>query len=817
MPDTTAITLSEYVSIVADNGKRAVDLNKAVQAVNLGQITPADLEKIVYQTSGRFIEPVRSINGQKILAFNYSDTPTYHATNVINSNVGTNARGVVSSPISTTINQGGKSVLTSLRGVGNKVLTGASKLALPLTLAAIGCTLGKTIDETLYNANPDFWESIGAGTINPQTWSSIAGGDGTLGGSFINAIFGIDPQTEESQAYIDADAMSYLAYCLNNAGFFSHGESYVTDDDVAGITLNKPIYVNKISFTEVEKSGAYWSVLSDVAFLSQTKYGKFYCSGLRSESAATALIGTEFYYTLLSDGTFVVSTNTSVSNFATYWYTISDNTYTGTSTASFSNTTYNNITSKTGYFRNVQEIPILPQSAINSVDVTGWVMINGTIIQEGGLTGVGDQSGAVIPDFTSLTEDQYLPYLQQLYPDMFQDAIEYPVIQPDGTEERKMYVPITLPQASGPTDSQPITGNQTQANPEIDPSTAPDWLIQLLTSMLQQPINEPITDNPEPPENPNETGEGSSPQVVAPSGSASSLWKIYHPTQGQVDSFGAWLWSSNFIDQILKIFNNPMEAIIGLHKIYATPIDGGTTTIKVGYLDSGISSSYISQQYVTVSCGTVFLDEQFASVLDYDPFTDVKLYLPFIGIVPLNVNDVMRASITIEYGVDVITGACLAQVKISRDANDSILYQYSGNCSVQYPISSGSYMGIVSSIISVAGSVAATVASGGSAAPLALGAVGGIMGAHTSIQNSGSFSGNAGAMGCKIPYLILTRPQSKVALNADSLQGYSTNSYTTIGACSGYIKADSVHVVNVNATEEEMTEINNLILSGIII
>ena len=91
------------------------------------------------------------------------------------------------------------------------------------------------------------------------------------------------------------------------------------------------------------------------------------------------------------------------------------------------------------------------------------------------------------------------------------------------------------------------------------------------------------------------------------------------------------------------------------------------------------------------------------------------------------------------------------------------------------------------------------------------------MNAHTNVQHSGGFSGNAGAMGGKIPYLIITRPQTKVAYNAETMQGYSTNSYTTIGECSGYIRADSVHVINVNATDEEMTEINNLILSGIII
>jgi hypothetical protein len=450
-----------------------------------------------------------------------------------------------------------------------------------------------------------------------------------------------------------------------------------------------------------------------------------------------------------------------------------------------------------------------------TTDFVRCVFLGDVVI--GGLDGVGTQPDATTPNFSGLSESDYLPYLQQTYPDMFSNAISYPVVQPDGTVKDYTYVPITLPSSENQTNTQPVSGDQTQAQPAINPNTSSQTLIDLLTKMLQQPMEQPISDTPNPPENPTDTGDGSSPAPVAPVGSASALWKIYHPTQSEIDSFGSWLWSSNFIDQILKIFNNPMEAVIGLHKVYATPIDAGTANIKVGYLDSGVSSAYIEQQYVDISCGSVNLYEQFGNVLDYSPFTDVQLYLPFVGIVPLNIADVMRSTISINYGVDVITGACLAQVEVSRDGNSSVLYQYSGNCAVQYPISSGSYMGIVTSIISVAGGVAATAASGGAAAPLALGAASGLLGAHTSVQHSGGFSGNAGAMGGKIPYLIITRPQSKIANGDESMNGFPANEYITVGECSGYIKANSAHIINVNATDTELTEINDLLLSGIII
>jgi len=802
------LTLSETQQAIANLwGTDWASMASRMSEYGLTSAEMADTN-FLREWSGGAVEPIYAKNGETILGYNFRASQSTVGTG-LNSNTAIIHRGYVGHAPATTIEtigtNAGKVKVSRLSGIGSKVVTGASKLAIPLTLASIGITLGKTIDETLYNVNPDYWDSIGLFTLNPQTWSSIAGGDDTLGGSFINAIFGIDPQTGETQAYIDSDAMAYMSYVMAQAGIFSAGGENVTVIDNPN-NRNFPVPVPCV----VNPNGTITGLLSGGGYTQQwTTYirnntsdviGYVYYDSSQDAGNAIYISKNPFQYT-----------SRPVGDPQRYWnnasYVLAGRYY------------YANL----GMLRDCNVPLYMYFDASTGTDVWQYQhefyngILNGTITESSSVDGIGDQEGATIPNFDGLSESEILPYLQQTYPDMFNNAINYPVVQPDGTVTNHTYVPITLPFTSNMADTQPISGNQTQANPIVDPSTSPQELIDLLTNVLQQPMTEPISDTTTPPENPTDTGEGSSPVPIVPVGSASALWKIYHPTQAQIDSFGGWLWSSNFIDQILKIFNNPMEAVIGLHKVYATPIDAGIATIKVGYLDSQVPSAYIEQQYIEVNCGSVNLFEQFGNVFDYSPFTDVQLYLPFVGIVPLNVADVMRSSVSVIYGVDVITGACLAQVKVSRDDKSSILYQYSGNCAVQYPISSGSYMGIVSSIISVAGGVAATVASGGAAAPLALGAAGGLLNAHTNVQHSGGFSGNAGAMGGKIPYLIITRPQTKVAYKADALQGYSSNSYTTIGECSGYVKADSVHVVNVNATDEEINEINNLILSGIII
>ena len=203
--------------------------------------------------------------------------------------------------------------------------------------------------------------------------------------------------------------------------------------------------------------------------------------------------------------------------------------------------------------------------------------------------------------------------------------------------------------------SAPESGTANQNNTLISPAEMVENALKQLTDTIAKLVIPP------------KTGTGTSPEPVIPLGKASSLWAIYNPTQSEIDSFGAWMWSDNPIEQIRKLFSDPMQAIIGVHKVFAPPIIAGRRNIKVGYLDSGVSSNYVGNQYSEVDCGSVSLGEFFGNVLDYHPFTSVNLYLPFVGVVKLDTADVMRSTISVKYGVDVLTGDCLAKVSVERE------------------------------------------------------------------------------------------------------------------------------------------------------
>jgi hypothetical protein len=292
---------------------------------------------------------------------------------------------------------------------------------------------------------------------------------------------------------------------------------------------------------------------------------------------------------------------------------------------------------------------------------------------------------------------------------------------------------------------------------------------------------------------------------------------------GQLNALGQWLWSANIIDQIIRMFQNPLEAIMGVHALYIQPSIGSQVPIVVGNLTSTANAFVVTSQYKALDCGTVWLTEYFGNVFDYDPFTEVSLYLPFVGVVKLDTADVMRSKITVTYGVDCYTGACLAKVSVERDGAGGVLYEFPGNCAVEYPVSGASYSRMIQSIMAAGMSaVAVGMHTGGAPGSQYLGAaaagaslLGG--GEKIAIQRAGSLSGNAGVMGSKIPYLIVSRPQPGTAESFFHYQGFPSNTTVKVSELTGFQRFEEVHLKCPFAYKEELDEIESLLKSGVII
>lgn len=685
-----------------------------------------------------------------------------------------------------------------ITGSPNILATIADRASLAVTGLNIGAKLGAKIDEALYSLDPQWWDN-NFPTINPQTWPSLVG-ENALGQKFFRMLFGI--RDTGVTAYIDEKVLAQVYQLFRDKGVFSSGE---TTSNYDGDTSQFP----DPSITSLSLSQEYTQTrISDGRKIDYTFEGSSptYIVVMPSPSAPTTRI------------TFVVVSRSPITRIGT------DRTTGTVDRAQFTTagTTYNNTPYYFGTY--VARIDTFTYTGLVVNNISGstdirqiaTIVLDGTISSTSpvdGITPIGQDWAYPPLNITGTDLDTVLQQLKQEYPDLFTDTITESTLQDDGTVQDRTYVPV--PWAV----QQPITDTQTETEEETDPliDTETQPTTRTETEIETEVDTDTFTDivTRTPTNNPPDEGDGEQEPFVMPVGNASSLWAVYHPSQAQLNAFGAWLWSSDFVEQLKRLFNDPMQAIIGVHKVFAPIPTGGSQNIKCGYLDSGVSSPIVSNQYTTVDCGSVSLPEYYGNVFDYDPHTKVSIYLPFIGVVPLKVSEVMRSTISVTYGVDVITGACLAKVSVSRDGGGGILYSYGGSCACHYPISSGSYAGIISGIVTSAIGIAGGVATGNPLATIG-GAMAGLRQAHTEVQRSGGFTGCAGAMGPKKPYLIIDRPQTRLAKNFPAYDGKPSNSTQFIGDCSGFIRAQEVHFSAPGAFDDEAKEVESLLKAGVL-
>ena len=441
------------------------------------------------------------------------------------------------------------------------------------------------------------------------------------------------------------------------------------------------------------------------------------------------------------------------------------------------------------------------------------------VAQGSGVEGITIQEGATVPSDPNQTLEDYFPAW---------------------TGEGKVFNTVTLGadraiQSIGETtflpatlkDIQPIEEGTTQTQAQAQAGTPQEntHITNNILPAIQEFIDSIITspDIPTPTIPAEDRGDSPTPVPPVITGAGSDLIAIYNPTKQELQDFNSFLWSLDPTQLVnwKKIFVNPIEAVIALQMIYVTPITGTPQHIKCGYIETDVNSKVVTNQYKDIDCGSVDLTEYYGNVWDYVD-TQVQIYLPFIGFVPLDTREVMGSNLHVKYRVDVYTGTCLAQIIVQKQNSLAVLYTYAGNCSVQLPITSGQFGALWGALIA-AGTTAVTAGLGGVGVGAALGA-GAKMGAKSLLhggtahmQRSGGLGSNAGAMGSRVPYLIITHPVTYNAVGYNRQYGYPLNETVVLGSLSGYTRVKDIHLSGIPCTDDELEQIEALLKDGVII
>lgn len=316
--------------------------------------------------------------------------------------------------------------------------------------------------------------------------------------------------------------------------------------------------------------------------------------------------------------------------------------------------------------------------------------------------------------------------------------------------------------------------------------------------------------------------------------------KVYLPTSAQLLSLHNYLWSSSLDNTLKKMYASPIDCIISLNMI---PLDLSSIlgdpvnqqNIVIGNVDTQIENVNVPYtQFIMLDCGTISISEFFGSYLDYSPYTKLSIYLPYIGMKELDIDDFMNGEIGVKYYIDIVSGDCVAYInQVNLSSNDvrpaiaggaGVLYQFTGNVAFNVPISAQNFSQIYAAsagaMIGGAGLLASAL-SGGLSAPMALTGIAAtgvnVATSKPTISRGGSIPSTSGYLGIQVPYLILTRPRQCLPEDQNALVGYPAYITVTIEDIEGYNEFEIVHLENIPATDAEKAEIEKLLKSGVIL
>lgn len=719
-------------------------------------------------------------------------------------------------------------------GAGTATVGGLLSMSLPTWVAAAAPLLGVAVGVGLYELSPSFWESVSRKLLpfcyeDSQTMPVVTDEDGNT--------------------YIDKEAVEALKEAFIEEGIPVEGESEGEWVDPYGHTLTTAATTTSYEPAHPERTETrQWTFSKPVAFVDN---GYYFATTAYGETVERTYVETGYWGDETSTSTITANNSATYNGQTVYFGSGAVNGRWGQATTVIApQNTFDDFDKFIYELATGQKTPVVPGEYqegtskwrgsavdIGSLPVTQVYTdpSDGTKTRDYIPVALPTEPGQSLnpetnPDPTQNEnpEEQIDPYIMPTIPtEQYPDGSE--TTDDEGQElDKNAPIPIPVPNPDNETDPE--------ANPTEEPDQPPQKLVDLIPPIDAGNIPKP-----------NMPGIGDPLNV---DGGVGGLVSVYNPTYAELQAFAQWLWVTYADATIDKIWNNPFDGVISLHELYATPNKGARKNIKSGFLVSPVSSITIPNRYSEINCGTAIFPEYWGNYLDYSPYSKALCYLPFIGIVELNVDDIVGHAVNITYRVDSYSGAVIAMLTCAKAGSNAVLYQFSGNCSVQMPIAGGTQAAIKAAQISAGAYQNAYHTAGlagllggmlGGLGSLLTGNIGGAIGqviggagsyatnqafgqanytsqtvgAKSSVQHSGQFGESFGAMGAKRPYMIIKRPVQVVVQNYQDEYGYQAHKYVTIGECEGYLRCRGVHVQSARATDSEKHAIEQMLMEGV--
>lgn len=161
---------------------------------------------------------------------------------------------------------------------------------------------------------------------------------------------------------------------------------------------------------------------------------------------------------------------------------------------------------------------------------------------------------------------------------------------------------------------------------------------------------------------------------------ASDLWSITATLSSSQTDFTDF--EGKVKDEFLT--NDPLECIVSLRRFpFDIEHEASSVNVKLGKTAGsavGYQNKYSSAEF---SFRPVKIYPRFGnSFLDYAPYTEYELYVPFCGVTKIDAADILGHTLNVKMIADLTTGSCTAFIM----ADDLVIQSLSGSVAVEIPV-----------------------------------------------------------------------------------------------------------------------------------
>ena len=304
----------------------------------------------------------------------------------------------------------------------------------------------------------------------------------------------------------------------------------------------------------------------------------------------------------------------------------------------------------------------------------------------------------------------------------------------------------------------------------------------------------------------------------------------YYMSQSDLEVFSDFLSDSNVMSALSTYFGgDPMNAIFSIRYIpYSIPNNRLVTVASMTIAGKQFTRSLKYVASWGYKSDTITFDKSITYPSDFrrcEPYTTGILFLPGVGNVTINLSDFVSSDkIYVYYSIEYVTGNVIYFINTQGGNTVKTITAMMatdvpfGRGTMNVPSTVNSIGGIAAGVGGVlAGALTGNLMAGARGAGAALASVSNM--ALSSNQRDNSISGGIGGRGlAAVPYLMYTEfaVVTEDPNDADWIakMGRPVAHMNTISTHSGYVQCIDAHVA-LNATEEEMSEVDNFLNSGI--